>query len=43
LPALNVPLLNGPQGLPVGVQLVGAADRDARLLRSAASLIQRAG
>jgi len=43
LPSLNVPLLASPEGLPVGVQLVGADGRDARLLRTAASLIQRAG
>jgi Asp-tRNA(Asn)/Glu-tRNA(Gln) amidotransferase A subunit family amidase len=43
LPALNVPLLTSPEGLPVGVQLIGAGGRDARLLRTAASLIQRAG
>lgn len=43
LPALNVPLLTSPEGLPVGVQLIGADGRDARLLRTAASLIERAG
>lgn len=43
LPALNVPLLASPEGLPVGVQLIGADGRDARLLRTAASLIERAG
>ncbi|MBL8324741.1 MAG: amidase [Rubrivivax sp.] len=35
LPALNLPLMTGPNGLPLGVQLVGDRMRDARLLRSA--------
>lgn len=35
LPAVTLPLLQGPHGLPVGVQLVGAAGDDARLLRTA--------
>lgn len=35
VPALSLPLLEGPAGLPVGVQLVGARRDDARLLRSA--------
>jgi len=35
LPALSLPLMNGPGGLPLGVQLVGARSRDARLLRTA--------
>lgn len=35
LPAVTLPLLEGPNGLPVGVQLVGAAGDDARLLRTA--------
>ncbi|HUS54400.1 MAG TPA: amidase [Thermohalobaculum sp.] len=35
LPSLNLPLLVGENGLPVGVQLVGAAERDDRLLRTA--------
>jgi Asp-tRNA(Asn)/Glu-tRNA(Gln) amidotransferase A subunit family amidase len=33
-PALNVPLLQDEQGLPIGVQIVGARDDDARLFRS---------
>jgi Asp-tRNA(Asn)/Glu-tRNA(Gln) amidotransferase A subunit family amidase len=33
-PAINVPLLQSPEGLPIGVQIVGAQDDDARLFRS---------
>jgi Asp-tRNA(Asn)/Glu-tRNA(Gln) amidotransferase A subunit family amidase len=33
-PAINVPLLQSEDGLPIGVQLVGAKDDDARLFRS---------
>ncbi|MBM3950310.1 MAG: amidase [Rhodospirillales bacterium] len=35
LPAVTLPLLTGPNGLPVGVQLVGRRGNDARLLRTA--------
>ncbi|MBM3566492.1 MAG: amidase, partial [Alphaproteobacteria bacterium] len=35
LPAVTLPLLAGPNGLPVGVQVVARRDNDARLLRSA--------
>ena len=35
LPAISVPLLQGTNGLPLGVQLVGARDGDAQLLRTA--------
>jgi Asp-tRNA(Asn)/Glu-tRNA(Gln) amidotransferase A subunit family amidase len=41
LPALSLPLMTGPGGLPLGAQLVGARGRDARLLRSARWLQQR--
>ena len=34
-PAISLPLMNGENGLPMGVQLVGARDHDARLLRTA--------
>ncbi len=34
-PAVSLPLLVGPNGLPVGVQLIGRRGNDARLLRSA--------
>jgi len=33
-PAINAPLLQSPEGLPIGVQVVGAKDDDARLFRS---------
>jgi len=39
LPALTLPLLSGEHGLPVGVQLVGAAEEDDRLMRTAHWLI----
>jgi Asp-tRNA(Asn)/Glu-tRNA(Gln) amidotransferase A subunit family amidase len=38
MPAVSLPLLTGPAGLPVGVQLVGRRGDDARLLRAAAWL-----
>ena len=38
-PALNLPLLANAEGLPIGVQLVGAPGRDERLLRTARAMI----
>jgi Asp-tRNA(Asn)/Glu-tRNA(Gln) amidotransferase A subunit family amidase len=35
MPSLNLPLMRGENGLPIGVQLVGQRDGDARLLRTA--------
>jgi Asp-tRNA(Asn)/Glu-tRNA(Gln) amidotransferase A subunit family amidase len=35
LPCVSIPLLTGSNNLPIGVQLVGAADEDDRLLRTA--------
>jgi Asp-tRNA(Asn)/Glu-tRNA(Gln) amidotransferase A subunit family amidase len=35
LPAVSLPLMQGSNGLPLGVQLVGAGEADARLLRTA--------
>ncbi len=35
LPAVTLPLLNGEGGMPLGVQLIGQAGDDARLLRTA--------
>jgi Asp-tRNA(Asn)/Glu-tRNA(Gln) amidotransferase A subunit family amidase len=35
MPALSLPLRHGPDGLPLGVQLVGRRHDDARLLRTA--------
>jgi Asp-tRNA(Asn)/Glu-tRNA(Gln) amidotransferase A subunit family amidase len=34
-PAISLPLLEGPNGMPLGVQLVGRRGDDARLLRTA--------
>jgi Asp-tRNA(Asn)/Glu-tRNA(Gln) amidotransferase A subunit family amidase len=42
-PALNMPLIESAEGLPIGVQLVGAPGRDERLLRTARSLIASLG
>jgi len=41
LPAVTLPLLEGEGGMPIGVQLVGPAGDDARLLRTANWLINR--
>jgi Asp-tRNA(Asn)/Glu-tRNA(Gln) amidotransferase A subunit family amidase len=41
VPAITVPLLTGPGGLPLGVQLVGARQTDLRLLRAARDLLAR--
>ena len=35
MPAINLPLLHGPNGMPLGLQLVGPRGDDARLLRTA--------
>ncbi|HEX2215731.1 MAG TPA: amidase [Xanthobacteraceae bacterium] len=40
LPALSLPILQGENGMPLGVQLVGAAGHDARLLRTANWLLR---
>jgi Asp-tRNA(Asn)/Glu-tRNA(Gln) amidotransferase A subunit family amidase len=41
MPALSLPLMTGPDGLPLGVQLVGRRGLDARLLRTARWLQSR--
>jgi Asp-tRNA(Asn)/Glu-tRNA(Gln) amidotransferase A subunit family amidase len=41
MPALSLPLMNGANGLPLGVQLVGQRDGDARLLRTARWLVAK--
>ncbi|MGA7985059.1 MAG: amidase [Burkholderiales bacterium] len=41
MPALNLPLMQGANGLPLGVQLVGPRGSDARLLRTARWLVAR--
>src|SRR5579885_51501 len=43
LPALNLPILQGENNLPIGVQLVGAQGRDARLLRTARAMLTALG
>jgi Asp-tRNA(Asn)/Glu-tRNA(Gln) amidotransferase A subunit family amidase len=43
VPAVTLPLLEGPRGLPVGVQLVGRRGEDARLLRTARWLVGMIG
>lgn len=40
-PAITLPLLTGPKGLPVGVQIVGRPGDDARLLRTARWVARR--
>jgi Asp-tRNA(Asn)/Glu-tRNA(Gln) amidotransferase A subunit family amidase len=39
MPSLNLPLMRGENGLPLGAQLVGACGNDARLLRTARWLV----
>jgi Asp-tRNA(Asn)/Glu-tRNA(Gln) amidotransferase A subunit family amidase len=41
LPALSLPLLTGEGGMPLGVQLIGEAGDDARLMRTANWLIEK--
>jgi Asp-tRNA(Asn)/Glu-tRNA(Gln) amidotransferase A subunit family amidase len=40
-PSVTLPLLQGAEGLPIGVQLIGAPGDDARLLRTARWLARR--
>ncbi|MBI4610066.1 MAG: amidase, partial [Candidatus Rokubacteria bacterium] len=42
-PAVTLPLLWSAAGMPLGVQLVGRRDNDARLLRTARWLCERLG
>ncbi len=41
MPAVSLPLMQGEDGLPLGVQLVGRRGDDARLLRTARWLVSR--
>jgi Asp-tRNA(Asn)/Glu-tRNA(Gln) amidotransferase A subunit family amidase len=41
MPALSVPLMQGSNGLPLGVQLVGRRNFDARLMRTARWMVER--
>jgi len=43
MPALNLPLMRGAGGLPLGMQLVGSRYGDARLLRTARWLVNSVG
>ena len=42
MPSLSLPLLKGQAGMPLGVQLVGRAGEDAKLLGVARQLMERA-
>jgi Asp-tRNA(Asn)/Glu-tRNA(Gln) amidotransferase A subunit family amidase len=42
LPAITLPLLKGDDGMPIGVQLIGVAGSDARLLQTATWLAAKA-
>jgi Asp-tRNA(Asn)/Glu-tRNA(Gln) amidotransferase A subunit family amidase len=41
VPSISLPLMEGPNGLPLGVQVIGPRGDDARLLRNANWLFQR--
>ncbi len=43
LPAISIPILKGVTGLPLGTQLVGLRNDDARLLRTARWLVESVG
>ena len=43
VPCINLPAFSGPNGLPVGIQLIGAIDDDARLLHCAKWIAGRIG
>jgi Asp-tRNA(Asn)/Glu-tRNA(Gln) amidotransferase A subunit family amidase len=43
LPALNLPILTGEGGLPLGLQLIGERGRDERLLRTARVMLSKLG
>ncbi|MGW8227690.1 MAG: amidase [Gammaproteobacteria bacterium] len=41
VPSISVPILQGTNGMPIGVQMIAAKHDDARLLRTAKWLVQR--
>ncbi len=43
LPCISLPLLEGAEGLPIGIQLVGGADEDDRLFRTVRWLLGHLG
>ena len=40
LPSVNLPLLSGSAGLPIGVQLIGSSEYDDRLMTTAQWLVK---
>jgi Asp-tRNA(Asn)/Glu-tRNA(Gln) amidotransferase A subunit family amidase len=40
LPSLSLPLLTSSNNLPIGVQIIGAAEQDDRLMRTAHWLLK---
>ncbi len=43
VPCVNLPGFTGPQGLPVGIQVIGAIDDDLKMLRAAKWIAARIG
>ena len=43
MPAISMPLMQGANGLPLGVQLVGRRNFDARLMRTARWMVEKLG
>jgi Asp-tRNA(Asn)/Glu-tRNA(Gln) amidotransferase A subunit family amidase len=43
LPALNLPILTGEGGMPLGLQLIGERGGDERLLRTAQIVLTKLG
>jgi Asp-tRNA(Asn)/Glu-tRNA(Gln) amidotransferase A subunit family amidase len=41
MPAVTLPVMQGANGLPLGVQVVGRRNFDARLMRTARWLVER--
>ena len=35
LPTISLPLMKGPNEMPIGVQIIGPKDRDAQLIKAA--------
>lgn len=43
MPAINLPVMRGPNGLPIGLQIIGRRGRDAELFRVAQWVIEKLG